>query len=222
MKILIAEDDAKIAKSLARNFQAEGYPTSIANNGKEALDIFEKEDIELILLDWRMPEKSGIEVCREIRAKGHTTPIILLTALTDVSNKVEALDLGADDYITKPFSFVEVMARIKAITRRAGQSKSNIPFEENSLNLLTRELQGPDNSTKLAEMEFELLKYFLENRNSILNRDMISESVWNMEFSPLSNYIDVTTKNLRKKLEECCGKKYIETVYGEGYSFISD
>ncbi len=94
MKILIAEDDAKIARSLARNFQAEGYPTSIANNGKEALEIFAKEDIELILLDWRMPEKSGIEVCREIRDKGHTTPIILLTALTDVSNKVEALDLG--------------------------------------------------------------------------------------------------------------------------------
>ncbi len=222
MKILIVEDEKKIAESLRKNFNDEGFETMNCFDGSHALDVVSKEKFDLILLDWRIPEISGINVCKRIRNANNQTPIILLTALTNLSNKIEALNCGADDYITKPFSFEEVLARVKAIIRRYKFSNNIIEFENLSLNLMTHTLKTEAESIKLPEMEFELLKYFLENKNQIISRETLCADVWKLNYSPSTNVVDVTVKNLRNKLEEHTGKKFIKTVYGEGYLFIAN
>ncbi len=221
MKILIVEDEKKIANSLRKNFNDEGFDTSVCYDGAEALEVVSKEKFDLILLDWRIPEVTGINVCKRIRSANNLTPIILLTALTNISNKVEALNSGADDYVTKPFSFEEVLARVNALIRRNQSSKNVIEFNNLSLNLITHILETETESVKLPEMEFELLKYFLENKDQIINRETLSDDVWKLKFSPSTNVVDVTVKNLRNKLEEYTGNKFIKSVYGEGYLFIS-
>ncbi len=221
MKILIVEDEKKIANSLKKNFNDEGFNTSVCYNGIDALNIVSKEKFDLILLDWRIPEITGIDVCKRIRSANNQTPIILLTALTNIKNKVEALNCGADDYITKPFSFEEVLARVNALIRRNKYLSNIIEFKDFSLNLITHILETETESIKLPEMEFELLKYFLENSDQIINRETLSEDVWRLKFSPSTNVVDVTVKNLRNKLEEYTGNKFIKSVYGEGYLFIS-
>jgi len=221
MKILIVEDEKKIADSLRKNFNDEGFETSVCYDGAEALEVVSKEKFDLILLDWRIPEVTGINVCKRIRSANNQTPIILLTALTNISNKVEALNSGADDYVTKPFSFEEVLARVNALIRRNKSSKNVIEFNNLSLNLITHILETETESVKLPEMEFELLKYFLENKDQIINRETLSDDVWKLKFSPSTNVVDVTVKNLRNKLEEYTGNKFIKSVYGEGYLFIS-
>lgn len=221
MKILIVEDERKIANSLRKNFNDEGFDTSVCYDGAEALEVVSKEKFDLILLDWRLPEVTGINVCKRIRSANNQTPIILLTALTNITNKVEALNSGADDYVTKPFSFEEVLARVNALIRRNNSSKNVIEFNNLSLNLITHILETETESVKLPEMEFELLKYFLENKDQIINRETLSDDVWKLKFSPSTNVVDVTVKNLRNKLEEYTGNKFIKSVYGEGYLFIS-
>ncbi|MCF6270554.1 MAG: response regulator transcription factor [Melioribacteraceae bacterium] len=222
MKILIVEDEKKIANSLKKNFNDEGFKTTLCYDGATALDIVSKEKFDLILLDWRLPKVTGINVCKRIRSANNQTPIILLTALTNLTNKVEALNCGADDYVTKPFSFEEVLARVNAIIRRDKFSKNVIEFNNLSLNLITHILETETESIKLPEMEFELLKYFLENREEIISRETLCEDVWKLKFSPSTNVVDVTVKHLRNKLEECTGNKFIKSVYGEGYLFISN
>jgi len=222
MKILIVEDEQKIAESLRKNFNDEGFDTTVAVDGAQALSIISKEQFDLILLDWRIPEVSGINVCKRIRDAKNRTPVILLTALSNVSNKVEALNCGADDYITKPFSFEEVLARVNATIRRDKFLNNVLEFGSLSLNIVTHILETEKEQVKLPEMEYELLKYFLEHKNQILSRETLSEEVWKLRFSPSTNVVDVTVKNLRKKLEEYAGNKFIKSVYGEGYLFISN
>jgi DNA-binding response OmpR family regulator len=222
MKILIVEDEQKIAESLRKNFNDEGFETTVSFDGSDALSIISKEDFDIILLDWRLPEISGINVCKRVRDANNKTPIILLTALTNLSNKVEALNSGADDYVTKPFSFEEVLARVNALIRRNKFSSSVMEFNNLSLNLITHLLETEKESIKLPEMEFELLKYFLENRNQIITRETLCEDVWNLNFIPGTNVVDVTVKNLRNKLEDFSTNKFIKSVYGEGYLFISN
>jgi DNA-binding response OmpR family regulator len=222
MKILIVEDEKKIAESLRKNFQENEFETEVCFDGTSALKEISNNKFDIILLDWRIPEVSGIEICKRIRSVKNFTPIILLTALSNISNKVEALDCGADDYITKPFSFEELFARVKAAVRRNKYISDKIDFDNISLNLITHILRIEDDEVKLSEMEFELLKYFLENKKQIISREKLCFDVWKLKFTPSTNVVDVTVKNLRKKLEEFSGKKFIKTVYGEGYLFISD
>jgi len=222
MKILIVEDEKKIADSLRKNFNDEGFESIICYDGAEALEVISKERFDLILLDWRLPEITGVEVCKRIRGANNRTPIILLTALSNISNKVEALNCGADDYITKPFSFEEVFARVNALIRRYKLSQNSIEFDRMSLNLITHTLETEMGSIKLPEMEFELLKYFLENKDRIVSREILCEDVWKLKYTPTTNVVEVTVKNLRKKLEEYSGNKFIKSVYGEGYLFISN
>lgn len=222
MTILIAEDEPQIADSLKKNFMAEGHEAVIAGNGKETLDLLRKLHFDALLLDWRMPGLSGIEVCKKLRAEGNDIPIILLTALSDISNKLEALNLGADDYITKPFSFEEVLARINAVLRRTRNSLHTLRFEELELDLIERVLRTPCGDLKLPEKEFELLKYFIQHKNSIISREQLAREVWHLPYYPTTNFIEATVKNLRKKLEEFCKNKYIKNIYGEGYILISD
>lgn len=222
MKLLIVEDEQKIAESLRKNFDDEGFETTLAFDGAEALSIISKEAFDLILLDWRIPEVTGIDVCKRIREAHDQTPVILLTALTDVSNKIEALNCGADDYITKPFLFEEVLARVNATIRRDKFLSNVLEFGNLSLNIVTHILETEKESVHLPEMEYELLKYFLEHKNQILSRETLSEDVWKLRFSPSTNVVDVTIKNLRKKLEEYAGNRFIKSVYGEGYLFVTN
>jgi len=222
MRILIVEDEKKIADSLRKNFNDEGFDTKVCFDGSDALEVISKEKFDLILLDWRLPEITGVEVCKRIRNANNRTPVILLTALSNISNKVEALNCGADDYITKPFSFEEVLARVNALIRRYKLSQNMIEFEKMSLNLITHTLETETGSIKLPEMEFELLKYFLENQDRIVSREVLCEDVWKLKYTPTTNVVEVTVKNLRKKLEEYSNNKFIKSVYGEGYLFISN
>ncbi len=222
MKILIAEDEQPIANSLKKNFEEEGHTAIIAQDGEIALEQISQSDFDILLLDWRMPKVTGIEVCERLRTSGYTKAIILLTALSDISNKVEALNIGADDYITKPFSFDEVMARIQAVSRRYNTVSRTVSFNQFTLNLFTRILETPTGKIKLSEKEFELLKYFIDNKGLILSKDQLCHDVWELPFTPDTNIVEVTVKNLRKKIEEESDKKFIKTIYGEGYLFIAD
>ncbi len=222
MDILIAEDDQQIARSLKKNLTGEGHTVSIASDGEAALEMLNKKSFDALLLDWRMPKLSGIQVCRRLREEGNSIPIILLTALTDISKKVEALDVGADDYITKPFSFEEVCARLKAVFRRSGAESKVLAFGETYLDFISHTLKHNDESIKLSEMEFKLLHYLLEHPQLIVSKEQLSEKVWKLPFLPETNFIEVTVKNLRKKLDTIGSVNYIRTIYGEGYSFIED
>ena len=222
MNVLIVEDEKQIAHSLKKSFEAEKHACEVCYDGECALDIISSQNFDILLLDWRIPKVSGIEVCKRVRESNNQTPIILLTALSDIKNKIEAFNYGADDYITKPFSFEEVLARINAVVRRYKSTINTIEFDNLSLNLMKHTMQTSDEEMKLPEMEFELLKYFLEHRASILSRETLCEDVWKLPFTPSTNVVDVTVKNLRKKLEELSDKKYIKTAYGEGYIFITE
>ena len=222
MNVLIVEDEKQIADSLRKSFEAEGHVCKVCYDGECALDIISSQSFDILLLDWRIPKVSGIEVCKRVRESNNQTPIILLTALSDIKNKIEAFNYGADDYITKPFSFEEVLARINAVVRRYRSTINTLEFDNLSLNLIKHTLQAPDEEVRLPEMEFELLKYFLEHKAAIISRETLCGDVWELPFTPSTNIVDVTVKNLRKKLEELSDKKYIKTAYGEGYIFITE
>ena len=222
MEILIVEDEHPIAESLKKNFLAEGHNAAIVNDGEDALSSVLKLQYDVILLDWRLPKITGLQVCKKLREAGNKTPIILLTALNDITNKIEALNAGADDYITKPFSFDEVMARINAVLRRYISNMTSISFSDFNLNLIDRTLDTPRGIVKLSEKEFDLLRFFLLNRGMILSRDQIREKVWDLKFTPQTNLVEVTVKNLRKKLEGNTKQKFIKSIYGEGYLFLAD
>ncbi len=223
MEILIAEDEKQIATSLKKNFLEEGHHAVIALDGVQALHFTEEIQFDVILLDWKMPNLSGIEVCKQLREKGNKTPIILLTALTDISNKVEALNLGADDYITKPFSFEEILARIKAVIRRYNISTDVLKFSDLQLNLIERTVENSRAQTvHLTDKEADLLKTLIKNKGMILSKEDLCKNVWNLNFTPQTNICEVTVKNLRKKLEDVTDKNLIKTIYGEGYTLIGD
>jgi DNA-binding response OmpR family regulator len=223
MKILIAEDEIPLANSLKKSLLEEGHQTLIATDGEEAIRLISQNKFDVIILDWKMPKLTGIDVLKKIKASDVKTPIILLTALSRVSNKVEALDLGADDYLTKPFSFEELLARIKAVVRRSITTNDTLAFEEITLNLLTRKVKtDKQTEIKLTDKEFELLKYLLSNKGTIISKEELCRVVWELNFIPPTNICEATVKNLRRKLEESTGKKFIKNVYGEGYTLIAD
>ncbi len=220
MEILIAEDDEQIAASLKKNFTEDGNHVMIAKDGEEAINFTNSIFFDVVLLDWRMPKVSGIEVCRHIRGSGSKVPIILLTALSEIKNKVEALNLGADDYVTKPFSIEELNARITAVVRRYQNNSNELIFSDVSLDLITRKAQTPRGEINLTAKEFDLLRYFIIHKGSIMSKEDICKAVWNLESVPSTNIIEATVKNLRKKLEDNNCKSMIKSIYGEGYLFI--
>lgn len=223
MEILIAEDEPQISEPLRKNFLEEGHHAMVAKDGEEALQLVTKIEFDVIVLDWKMPKVSGIEVCKRLREMGNNTPILLLTALSQVSNKVEALNSGADDYITKPFSFEELLARIKATKRRYNIEKDVLVYDELSLDLINRKVETDiGKKIDLTDKEFDLLKYFIANKGNVLSKSLLCKYVWELNFVPKTNVCEATVKNLRKKLEESTGKKYIKTIYGEGYILIDD
>ncbi|PKL83738.1 MAG: DNA-binding response regulator [Ignavibacteriae bacterium HGW-Ignavibacteriae-3] len=222
MNILIAEDEKAIANSLKKNFLAEGYTAKLVSDGAAVISSLENENFDIILLDWRMPKMTGLQVCKAIRESGNNTPIILLTALSDVSNKIDALKAGADDYITKPFNIEEVFARIEAVIRRTASAEPVLHCGSFSLNLFTHCVESGESSLKLTEKEFALLHFLVSNKGVVINRETLFEKVWGINYTPGTNFVDVTIKNLRKRLESITPGKCIKTVYGEGYVFLGD
>lgn len=223
MEILIAEDEIQIAEPLRKNFLEEGHHVMIANDGEEALNLADKIKFDVIILDWKMPKVSGLEVCKKLRQLNNKAPIILLTALTQISNKIEALNAGADDYLTKPFSFNELLARIKAVVRRYNITTETLEYDDLMLDILSRNVETiSGKNIDLSDKEFELLKYLIQNKGDVIDKEHLCKEIWNLDFVPKTNVCEVTIKNLRKKLEEKTGKKYIKTLYGEGYLLIAD
>jgi DNA-binding response OmpR family regulator len=217
-RILIVEDEDKLAKFVELELSYEGYEVTVANDGLSGLMAARDQDPDLIVLDWMMPGLSGIEVCRRLRQTGSPTPIILLTAKDDIQDRVEGLDAGADDYVVKPFSIEELLARVRAHLRRhEPQEADSLVFGDLSLNRKSREVARGHRHIELTAKEFDLLDYLMTNPKQVLTRDRILEEVWGYDFMGDSNIIEVYIRYLRLKLEAEGEKRLIQTVRGVGY-----
>ncbi|PYI57425.1 response regulator transcription factor [Paenibacillus flagellatus] len=220
--ILVIDDDDKITSMLRRSLAFEGYSVTTAGNGAEGLKQMMAMEPNLLILDVMMPQMDGWEVCRRVREGGSSVPILMLTAKDEVADRVRGLDLGADDYLVKPFALEELLARVRSLLRRRGDAaaemKTNrIQYEELTLDLDTREVFRAGHSIELTTKEFELLHLFMLNPKRVLSRDTIMEKIWGYDYSGESNVLEVYIALLRQKLEEKGGKRIIQTVRGAGY-----
>jgi DNA-binding response OmpR family regulator len=216
--ILLVEDEIKLARFIELELSSEGYRVSVANDGMAGLTLARESAPELMILDWMLPGLSGIEVCRRLRATGNKVPVILLTARDEVSDRVAGLDAGADDYLVKPFSIEELLARVRAHLRRTQEVDLDVlQFEDLSLNRRTREVFRGQRAIELTAKEFDLLDYLLSHPRQVYTRDQILERVWGYDFGGDSNIIEVYVRYLRLKLEENNEKRLIHTVRGVGY-----
>ncbi|XOQ43079.1 MAG: DNA-binding response regulator, OmpR family, contains REC and winged-helix (wHTH) domain [Clostridium sp.] len=221
-KILVVDDDQNICELLRLYLEKEGYDVVLANDGKQALEKFEKEKTDLILLDIMLPELDGWQVCREIRKKSQC-PIIMLTAKGEVFDKVLGLELGADDYVVKPFETKEVVARIKAVLRRLGKNSNDtvkeVKYDKLSINLTNYELKVNGVQIDTPPKEMELIYHLASNPNRVFTRDQLLDEVWGFDYYGDSRTVDVHVKRLREKLEGVSDKWELKTVWGVGYKF---
>lgn len=216
--ILVVEDDPKLAEFISAELSLEGYRVTIAVNGVEGLTIARDTPPDLIVLDWMLPEISGLDVCLRLRKTGSKIPIIMLTAKDEVPDRVTGLNAGADDYLTKPFSIEELLARINARIRRMYPEVDDyLQFEDLSLNRLSREVYRAEQRIELTAKEFDLLEFLLRHPQQVLTREQILEAVWNYDFLGESNIIEVYIRALRIKLEVSNSKRLLHTVRGVGY-----
>ena len=218
MRILIAEDDPHLGPSLKKGLEDNHYAVDLVTDSEEALSLALAVDFNLIILDIMLPRMDGFEVCRQLRNQKRLTPILFLTALNGVDQRVKGLDLGADDYLTKPFAFRELEARVRALLRREGPSKtSELHFMDISLDTRTHEVKRGDRQISLTSKEYSLLELLMSNPGVVLSRDMIAEHMWNIDAEHLSNVIDVYIRYLRRKLCENGEPDVITTIRGFGY-----
>ncbi|NER36637.1 MAG: response regulator transcription factor [Oscillatoria sp. SIO1A7] len=216
--ILVIEDEAKLAQFIELELKYEGYQVSVASDGLAGLTAARESEPNLIVLDWMLPGISGLELCRRLRTTGNMVPVILLTAKDDVKSRVAGLDAGADDYVVKPFSVEELLARVRAHLRRTQEEDPELlQFGDLSLNRSTREIFRGDRAIELTAKEFDLLEYLLSHPRQVLTRDQILENVWGYDFMGDSNIIEVYVRYLRLKLEANQEKRLIQTVRGVGY-----
>jgi len=219
--IAIVDDDGAIRNSLGRALRMENYDVELFEDGLSALKAIQLRAPEAIILDLQLPDIDGLEVCRRIRRAGDATPILMLTARDAVNDRVEGLDVGADDYLVKPFDLAELLARLRALLRRrsvADGDDSILRFEDISLNRATREVHRGERKIDLTKIEFELLELFLQNPRQVLTRDQILDLVWGYTFDSGTNSLAVYIGYLRRKLEEGNEGRLIQTVRGVGYA----
>jgi heavy metal response regulator len=222
MRLLIVEDERQIAAFLERGLKEEGYAVDVVHNGNDALDWAVAVEYDGIVLDVMLPGRDGFSVCRELRAQGNQTPILMLTARDTVDERVTGLDYGADDYLVKPFAFKELVARLRAITRRQADAHSvELQVGDLVLNTLTHIAQRGERRIELTAKEYSLLEYLMRNPNRVLSRTQIGEHVWNLDFVSESNVVDVYIRYLRRKVDDGFDHKLIKTMRGSGY-LISD
>ncbi|MCU0533424.1 MAG: response regulator transcription factor [Hydrococcus sp. Prado102] len=217
-RILVVEDEVKLAQFIELELQYEGYKVTVAADGLAGLTTARESHPDLILLDWMLPGISGLEICRRLRLTGDKVPIILLTAKDEISDRVAGLDAGADDYIVKPFSLEELLARVRAHLRRNQEDNPDLlKFADLQLNRSTREVSRGNRAIELTAKEFELLEYLISHPRQVLTRDQILERVWGFDFMGDSNIIEVYIRYLRLKLEAQEEKRLIQTVRSVGY-----
>ena len=218
MRILIAEDQKDLNKVLTKKLTAEGYSVDSCFDGEEALDFLNMAQYDVVILDIMMPRLDGLSVEKHMRASGDATPVLFLTARDSVEDKVRGLDLGANDYLVKPFSFEELMARVRALTRKSTAENSPV-YEICDLRLDTgsHSVTRSDKKIKLSAKEFALLEYLLRNKGQVLSREKIENNLWNFDYEGGTNAVDVYIRYLRKKIDEDFSPRLIHTVRGVGY-----
>ena len=226
MKILVVEDEPGLILTLTDRFESEGYVVVSAADGEAALKTAGAEKFDLIVLDVMLPKKNGYDVCRDLRQRGNSTPILMLTAKGETIDKVLGLKLGADDYLTKPFEMIELLARIEALMRRSpatvnGRADSSFAFGDVSIDFKRAEVLRAAAPLDLSAMEFKLLHFLVENRGTVHSRDALLDAVWGYDAMPTTRTVDVHIAWLRQKLEPNPKRpQYIQTVHGLGYKFV--
>jgi DNA-binding response OmpR family regulator len=220
MRILVVEDEVRIARFLKKGLEEESYAVDVAPDGSAALDWAAGANYDLILLDVMLPGLNGFEVCQVLRQRGVAAPILMLTARDEVDDRVTGLDAGADDYLSKPFAFKELLARIRALTRRAstsGTPETVLKLADLSLDTITHRAKRGEREIELTAKEYALLEYLLRHAHRPLSRTMIRESIWGYDYYGASNVVDVYVRHLRQKLEAHGEPPLIHTVRGVGY-----
>jgi DNA-binding response OmpR family regulator len=218
VRILVVDDDRRLSAVIKRGLLEEAYAVDLAYDGDEGEYMAEVNPYDLVILDIMLPGKDGIEVCRELRTKKVNTPILMLTAKDTVEDRVKGLDVGADDYVVKPFAFNELLARVRAMLRREGMSKSpELRVGDLTLNTLTRQVWRGQRPVELTTKEYVILEYFMRHPNVVITRTMIEEHAWDYDFDSLSNLVDVYIRRLRRKIDAESEASLIQTVRGAGY-----
>lgn len=222
-RLLLVEDEASLALTLSDRLRAEGYEVEIRGDGESALELLDQRPMDLVVLDLMLPGIDGFEVCRELRHRGLQLPVLMLTAKSEVVDKVVGLKLGADDYLTKPFEMVELLARLEALLRRTGEGSTSLntyEFGEVKVDFRRAEVTIAGEAVALSSMEMRLLQEFIEHRGELLSRDQLLDEVWGYEETPYSRTVDVHVASLRQKLEPTPSHpRYIITVHRRGYRF---
>ncbi len=219
MKILVIEDEKKIASFIRKGLEEQGFTVTVSNNGDDGYLLARTQAFDIIILDIMLPGRDGLSILKNLREQKNAVPVIMLTARSEMNEKVEGLNLGADDYVTKPFYMEELIARIQAIARRGGGDKLNIlQVKDFTVNLVTREVKRGTKKIELTPREFSLLEYIMRSPGRVFTRTQILEHVWGYDFDPQTNIVDVCVQRVRKKIFDD-DNKLIETVRGVGYRF---
>ncbi len=218
MRILVIEDEKKIADFIKRGLKEEGYAADAAYDGEQGYFMATTQNYDLIILDLMLPKMDGLALCRKLRGDKVASSVLMLTAKDTVKDKVSGLDTGADDYLTKPFAFGEFLARVRALLRkRESGAPTKLTVGDLSLDLVTHRVSRDGKEIELTAKEYALLEYLMRNAGSVVTRTMISEHVWDINFDSFTNVIDVYVNYLRKKIDHCRKKQFLQTVRGRGY-----
>lgn len=218
MRILVVDDDKNLCSTIQRGLEENAFAVDCVYDGDDAMYYTSSTPYDLIILDVMMPLKSGFEVCRELRQTKNDTPVLMLTAKDGIDDRVTGLDLGADDYLIKPFDFNELLARVRALLRRKSKNRSpQLEIGDLSLNTVTREVKWKDRKIDLTTKEFVILQYLMSNPDAVITRRMIEVHAWNYDLDSISNLVDVYIRRIRQKIDPEAGKKIITTVRGAGY-----
>ena len=219
MRILVVEDEKKVATALRQGLEAEGYAVTLAADGEEGFDLVGREPFDLVLLDLALPRRDGVDVLAAMRKQNCMTPVFILTARDSVEDRVLGLDTGADDYLVKPFTFPELLARIRALLRRGRDSVLKLQHEDLCVDLATRKVARGEQALELTAKEFDILECLLRNPGRTVSRDMLARQVWHVtaRATPLDNVIDVTMVRLRRKIDDPFETKLLHTIRGMGF-----